>query len=98
MGYFANMTEFELWAVNNCDKCVHYKDGCPVDDAHTLFAYELCNDEKHPGKIILNLLIPENADGVGNAPCAMFQRSDGISERQIADWNKYKAAMEEANA
>ena len=97
MGYFSNMTEAEIWQRDNCNKCAHWKDGgCPVDDAHMLFNYELCNAGTHPGKVILDLLIPRSRDDGFNEKCAMFIRRDGFSERQISDWQKYKAAMEEA--
>jgi hypothetical protein len=98
MGHFANMTEFEMWALKNCDHCVHWKDGCPVDDAHTLYGYDLCNEKKHPGKVILDLLIPESPDGLDNGPCAMLQRKDGITDRMFADWEKYKEAMNAATS
>ena len=101
MAYFPNMTAWEYWAADNCFKCLHWpKDddapGCPVDMAHALYSYELCNAEGTPGKTILDMLIPETADGLGAEQCAMFHRRDGFSERQITDWAKYKAAMEEA--
>ncbi len=76
----------EAW----CSRCVHsdisgdreigVDPPCPVWMAHTLFAYELCNAEEHPGKVILDLLIPRKPRQVtGMLPineCAMFAPVD----------------------
>lgn len=99
MGYFPNMTAWEIWAVDNCFRCSHWptkEDGdmCPVEAAHTLYSYELCNEESHPGKIILDMLIPETDRGCGK--CAMFSARNGVTDKHLKDWAKYKAAMEEA--
>ncbi len=100
MGYFSNATEFECWAANNCDRCAHWPQdddapGCPVDMAHNLFNYELCNEDGHPGKVILDMLIPRSKDGLGNERCAMFQPLHGVTEKHLKDWQKYKAIMAE---
>mgnify|MGYP001262274657 CR=1 FL=1 len=101
MGYFSNSCEGDAWEAQNCRFCVHAeRDGdeyhmCPVMAAHMLYAYDLCNEKDHPGKIILDLLIPENKDGLGNGQCAMLARKGGITEQHIRDWQKYKAVMAE---
>jgi len=102
MAYFSNATEWECWAAENCFKCAHWpKDedapGCPVELAHSLYNYELCNDEG-PGKAILDMLIPPAADGLGNDRCAMFKHRSGVTEKHLKDWTKYKAVMAEMQA
>lgn len=101
MGYFPNMTAWEFWAADNCFKCKHWpKDDdapcCPVEMAHTLYNYELCNKDDDPGKIILDMLIPTSKDGVHNEKCAMFTHRNGVTEKHLRDWEKYKAIMAEA--
>lgn len=103
MGYFPNMTAWETWAVDNCFKCAHWPKGedgppCPVESAHMLYGYDLCNSEEDPGKVILDMLIPQKSGGVGCAKCAMFKDRDGLSARHLKDWQKYKAAMAERDA
>lgn len=100
MAYFPNMTAWESWAVDNCFRCQHWpKDddapGCPVEMAHTLYSYELCNEESHPGKVILDMLIPQKKDGIGAGKCAMFQPKNGVTDKHLRDWDKYKAIMAE---
>lgn len=75
MGYFSNGTEFDYFESKYCSRCVHQSDerSCPVADAHFLFSYELCNEEKHPGKVMLDMLIP--VEGIGNGQCTMFVES-----------------------
>ena len=74
MAYFSNGTEGMDYMARYCDKCVHQSmDGaCPVMDAHMLYAYDLCNKKEDPGKVILDMLIPEGKSGP--AQCAMFRR------------------------
>jgi len=101
MGYFPNMTAFEYWATDNCFKCAHWaKDGggCPIDDAHTLYNYEFCNDAAHPAKVILDMLIPVSKDGLSNERCALFKDRHGLTEKHLRDWEKYKAIMAEVTA
>lgn len=60
MAYFSNGTEGMAYEDRHCAECVHGQDqekGCPVMDAHYLYAYELCNS-KEAGKVILDMLIP----------------------------------------
>lgn len=100
MGYFSNATEWDCWATSNCFRCAHWpKDEeapcCPVELAHMLFNYELCNADKEPGKAILDMLIPRKKDDCGNERCAMFHEKNGISDDLLRDWNKYKQAMQE---
>ncbi len=98
MGYFSNGTEALLFEEAWCSRCVHsdHRPGkeigdsdnppCPVWMAHFLYAYELCNAEKHPGKVILDMLIPrrmEKASDGFDVPvneCAMFQARDAGAE------------------
>lgn len=101
MAYFANMTEWELWAVDNCNRCAHWpKDddapACPVEMAHTIYSYELCSEASHPGKVVLDMLIPPRANGVGNQRCAMFAAKNGVTDKHLRDWHRYKAIMAEA--
>ncbi len=103
MGYFPNMTAWEYWAVDNCFKCAHWPKGedapgCPVEMAHMLYNYDLCNAEDHPGKHILDMLIPVSKDGLGCERCAMFKPRNGVSEKHLRDWEKYKAILAEASA
>jgi hypothetical protein len=103
MGYFPNMDSWEFWAATNCFRCDHWpKDDdapcCPVETAHQLYSYELCNATDQPGKVILDLLIPIAKSGVGNEKCAMFKSRDGITDKHLKDWDKYKAAMAEMSA
>lgn len=85
MGYFANGTEGMIFEETWCSRCVHYDEEkgvdkpCPVFMAHFLYAYELCNEEEHPGKVILDMLITERVetsktDGIGVPvnECQMF--------------------------
>ena len=80
MAYFANSTEGMSYETKYCEKCIHYweeGEGCPVWDAHLLYSYELCNEEDHPGKIILDMLIPMKEDGLFANQCLMFkEKSD----------------------
>ena len=101
MGYFSNHDEWEYWAASNCYKCAHWPKGdsdapCPVEMAHMLYNYELCNAADNPGKTILDMLIPRNKAGTGNKKCAMFKDRAGVSDKQLRDWEKYKAAMSES--
>lgn len=76
MAYFSNGIEQEGYSERYCEKCVHGQDiekGCPVMDAHFLYGYDLCNEKEHPGKVILEMLIPTK--GVYPAKCAMFHRT-----------------------
>lgn len=103
MGYFSNSCEGDAWEADNCAHCIHSKQDedagmCPVMLAHMTFAYELCNEEQHPGKVILDWLIPRNKSGVGNRRCAMLVRRNGVTDKQLKDWDRYKAAMAEMDA
>lgn len=75
MGYFSNGTEGLDFDEKWCSRCVHLPKrqdrGCPVMLAHLLFAYELCNEKKHPGKVILDILI-ERDEATGAQRCTMF--------------------------
>jgi hypothetical protein len=79
MAYFANGTEGDQYEAEFCEKCVHYEDpsgrGCMVWWAHLEYAYELVNQKDHPGKKILDMLIPPIGGGYnGKFPdkCRMF--------------------------
>lgn len=100
MGYFSNACEGDGYEAQWCNKCEHQgrgddDAGCPVMLAHILYAYELCNEKEHPGKVMLDLMIPPNKSGLGNAKCTMFKPRNGATERHLRDWQKYKAAMAE---
>lgn len=103
MGYFSNATEGDAWESQNCAHCVHNKQDedagmCPVMLAHITFAYELCNETEHPGKVILDWLIPRRKGDTGNKQCAMLTRRHGLSDKQMKDWTRYKAVMAEMEA
>lgn len=71
MGYFSNGSEGDDYEARYCARCVHEKEGgCPVILAHVLFAYDLCNDKEHPGKVMLDMFIPR--EGIENWECTMF--------------------------
>jgi hypothetical protein len=92
VGYFANGTEAMMFEEAWCSRCKHsdcspgkelgVDPPCPVWMAHTLYSYELCNEEEHPGKVILDALIPiktvKASDGfdVQVNECAMFTPID----------------------
>ncbi len=98
MGYFANGTEAGSFEERFCSRCVHYDTEigvdppCPVWMAHTLYAYELCNEKEHPGKVILEMLIEQKeftaADGISafDNECKMFHAREGrdVHPDQIA--------------
>lgn len=104
MAYFPNATAWECWAVDNCFKCAHWpksddEPACPVEMAHTLYSYELCNEGDHPGKVILDMLIPQA--GIETQQCAMFLLSEAAEadeaerHRLAAQPSKYAAALAE---
>jgi hypothetical protein len=95
MGYFPNGTEGMMFEEAWCANCVHsdisgdreigVDPPCPVWLAHSLYAYELCNEKEHPGKVILDLLIEQKeitaSDGFKVFPneCRMFHPvTDGV--------------------
>ncbi len=74
MGYFSNGTEGEHYEEKYCSRCVHEKPddgGCMVWMLHVIHNYESDKQE------ILNVLIPQNKDGLGNAECSMFHEKGG---------------------
>lgn len=102
MGYFSNATEWDGWAADNCFRCAHWpKDedapACPVEQAHMIYNYDLCNADDTPGKAILDMLIPRKKGNCYNERCAMFQHKNGVTDRHLKDWTKYKEVMEEAS-
>lgn len=82
MAYFPNGSAGAAFEEEFCSRCIHsdYREGkdlgdhdnpaCPVWMGHLLFAYQLCNETEHPGKILLDMLIPEPE--VGRPRCSMF--------------------------
>jgi hypothetical protein len=74
MAYFYCGTEGADYEAHYCDNCVHgnAEHGCPVFNAHWLYSYELCNKKEDPGKVILDMLIPEGEHGP--AQCSLFIR------------------------
>ena len=71
MGYFPNGTDGEIWTEDNCRHCVHSTEegDCPVLLAHELYNYDQIG--KHDLEMVLGILIPRKAGGVGNKECAM---------------------------
>lgn len=105
MAYFPNATSWEYWAPDNCFRCSHWpKDDdappCPVETAHMLYNYEQCKDTPEGKAIeaILDMLIPRTKDDLGNEKCAMFSPKNGVTDRHLKDWAKYKQVMEEMSA
>jgi hypothetical protein len=77
MAYFSNGTEGMMYQEQWCDRCQNFRDlddgrghGCPIWDAHLLYAYEECG-KKSNAKSILDLLIPAGSDHFP-AQCSMF--------------------------
>jgi hypothetical protein len=101
MGYFPNSCAGDWYESQYCNKCAHQNtpedEGCPIWNAHILWAYELCNESEHIGKHILDLLIPIAENGVDMEKCTMFQPKNGVTEKHLRDWEKYKAIMAEAS-
>ena len=78
MAYFANGTEGNQYQQQFCAKCQNWRDngdgrgeGCPVMDAHFLFAYQECNSNSN-AKQILDMLIPMNPKTHNALLCNMF--------------------------
>lgn len=96
MGYFSNSTDGECYEAKYCNRCAHEDDekGCPIMLAHLLYAYELCNEEKHPGKVMLDLLIPRA--GPHNGQCAMFVPVTSLRSGLRRPTDRAKAAKLEA--
>ena len=76
MGYFSNGTEGDVYQEAYCFRCAHWRDdddgrgpGCPVWDAHLLYAYEEA-DSGSNAEAILDLLIPRS--GISNERCRLF--------------------------
>lgn len=89
MAYFANGTEAMIFEEQWCRRCVHRDHEaigeappCPIWMAHFMYAYELCNEEEHPGKVMLDMLISEEwvdaPDGhkYPKQECKMFVEGD----------------------
>jgi hypothetical protein len=87
MAYFSNGDSADRYEAEYCANCVHenHETGCPVFNAHILFSSELCNQKEHPGKVILDMLIPEHPTECRNEQCAMFFSRDGAlpGQRQL---------------
>lgn len=87
MGYFANGSEGDAYMAQWCSRCVHWKDesdgrgeGCPVFDLHLLHNYDQI--KKESTRHALEMFIPRNEDGLGNAQCRMFWERGGGSGGQ----------------
>lgn len=84
MGYFSNGTEGQIYEQTFCARCIHYDHDlgvdkpCPIWMAHFLYSYELCNEKEHPGKVMLDMLIPEDHENGlnGNGRCRMFVQDE----------------------
>ena len=91
MGYFSNGSEGAAYEELFCDRCVHRDRvvgedrACPVWMAHLLYAYELCNEDEHPGKVMLDSFIPREEPGFyGNGRCRMFVQDP--AEEPLPAW------------
>lgn len=105
MAYFPNGTAGDIFEAEWCSRCAHEGGedgpGCPVMLAHILYSYELCNAKDDPGKVILDLLIPDEAPTHVPA-CAMFHEATASDRaamdrkaREREDRARYEAAMAE---
>jgi len=102
MGYFPNGTSGMCYEEEFCAKCLHSgADGvsCNVMLIHNLYNYQQCKEtpEGKAVEAILDLLIPRTKDGLWNEKCSMFARKNGVTEKHLRDWAKYKAIMAEAS-
>lgn len=104
MAYFPNGFSHMDYDEQYCSRCVHqpidpFNGGCTVTLLHTLYNYELCNEKEHPGKVMLDTLIPPTPDGLGAEQCTMFhERTEEEREFEIRaerDREKYAAALAE---
>jgi len=91
MAYFSNGTEGLIYQEQYCFRCEHWEqrpgegaEGCPVWDAHLMWAYELCNEKDHPAKQMLDMLIPMRDHTF----------SDGITSPVAAECTLFKARQE----
>lgn len=90
MAYFPNGTAGDMFEAEWCNRCAHEDEekGCPVMLAHILFCYELCNNKEHPGKVMLDMLIPEDCSS-----CTMFVRRQGPKGRSSRQLNERLAEL-----
>ena len=86
MAYFSNGTEGLMYQETYCFRCEHWEqrpgegaEGCPIWDAHLLYAYEECNSKSN-AKAMLDMLIPMRdhtfSDGITQpvaAECTLFR-------------------------
>lgn len=86
MAYFSNGTEGMCYTEKYCDHCINWRDkkdgrghGCPVMDAHVLWAYEECNSQSN-AKQMLDMFIPMNKETHFADECAMFHPNVRMSE------------------
>ena len=84
MGYFSNGTEGMMYEEQYCSRCVHQDaghDGCPVWNMHLFYSYQLCNDKEHPGKVMLDMLIPPDKKHPSfNGQCTMFHEKSAAGD------------------
>ena len=82
MAYFSNGSEGLDYQERYCFRCLNYIDtgngcgtGCPIWNAHLVYAYEVCNEKN--GRGILAILIPEVKSEYGDyevaGECSMFR-------------------------
>ena len=71
MGYFANITEGDVYEQRVCACCLHYsgQTNCPDLSIHMLTGYAECDNEKS----VLHKMIPMDADG-HNQQCVFFEK------------------------
>ena len=87
MGHFSSGSEGLDYEEQWCRRCVHYGPengpGCPVMLAHLL----------HNGNEVLDLLIPQSADGLGNDQCAMFIEDQARMEAWRARQSRWREML-----
>ena len=94
MGQFSNGTEGMAYQEQYCDRCIHdAQNDCPVWNAHLMF-----NSSDVPQiQSILEMLIPQREDGLGNEECSMFmldpERARGAKiDEQYMLWRKGRSS------
>jgi hypothetical protein len=70
MGFFSNSDHGDAFEADQCARCVHRNEekGCPVLDAHVLFAYGAEGELKGT---LDTLIVPDKSQRTGQR-CAMF--------------------------
>ena len=83
--FFSNATEAMFYEERYCAKCLHYGgERCPVLLAHWVcasYAGAKFHDDGSPERMVLDLFIPRDKDGV-NQQCEMFMMMPDEGEKE----------------